>query len=78
MTGARITFRIDRVVVDQPGVTRGDLDRALRDAITAHLAVHGTAAFVGGARATVPAHMPRTAAPLPTRIASAAVKAVTS
>ncbi|WP_299605106.1 hypothetical protein [uncultured Tateyamaria sp.] len=78
MSSQRITLRIDSVVVDQPGLTRDALDSALRAAIETHLADRGTAAFVGGARATASAQMPRAADALPVRVASAALKAVTS
>ncbi|WP_299210371.1 hypothetical protein [uncultured Tateyamaria sp.] len=78
MSSQRITLRIDRVVVDQPGLTPDALDNALRAAIETHLAERGTAAFIGGARATATAQMPRAADALPVRVASAALKAVTS
>ena len=78
MNRGRITLRIDRVVVDQPGLTRDALDSALRAAIKTHLAERGTAAFFGGARATASAQMPKAAGALPMRVASAALKAVTS
>lgn len=78
MSGGRINLRIDRVVVDQPALTREALDLALRAAIEAHIAQHGTAGFVGGARSVSTTEMPRGAEALPARVASAAVKAVTS
>lgn len=78
MSGARITLRIDRVVVDQPGLTRDALDSALRAAIETQLVERGTTAFVGGARETASAQMLKAADALPVRVASAALKAVTS
>ncbi|MCB1314075.1 MAG: hypothetical protein KDK29_20275 [Sedimentitalea sp.] len=48
MSGARITLRIDRVVLDRPGLTHAALAEALRSEIAALVAREGVAALGPG------------------------------
>lgn len=59
MSGQKVTLRIDRIVVDEPGLTREALVEALQGELHAALATHGSAAL-GATRAveSLPAMAP--------------------
>ena len=60
MSGARITLRIDRVVLDRPGLTHAALAEALRSEIAALVAREGVAALgPGRSLAQVPGNLIR-------------------
>jgi hypothetical protein len=73
----RVRISIDRIVADTPGLGRGALARAIRAEVAQTLAAGGAEAFGrGGTRAGLSATLAPGKAPLPARIAAAAVKAV--
>jgi hypothetical protein len=75
MTRVRIT--IDRIVADTPGLDRAALERAIRAEVTRTLASGGAGAFgSGGTRAEAGGALAPGTAPLPARVAAAAVRAV--
>jgi hypothetical protein len=78
MIGSKITLRIDRVVTDQPGLSRTDLNAALHQEITRLVSERGLATFgqstsLAASRGTVS----NGKATLPARVAAATLKAVT-
>lgn len=79
MKAPRITLKIDRIVADQPGLTRRALERELHGALAAHFEAHGVEGFGAGShRAVARGSVDAGQGASPVSVAQAAVKAVTS